>query len=784
MPVRVKTYPLAAAFTIAASTVMTTISTVRSVHAQSIRPLPSFDQLSGTHDIALSPWGPYSKRYAGISHIPDMRSGFRFDVSVAPGIVGSKPVVPNVLKPSGYIPWDIDSRMTHFTYRYELQWKDQVFVDVTYTIVDAKTVLMEMRCVNHTAQPQNLALNVFANMVYPTVYPRTQIQTSGNAFWVNAAQYTSLELSKRSPTYNLQTDGALRGEVRGKEFIDGRAVGRGFGANAGDTVTYDLPIRDRTPRQGVLRLRYRMKEGTQCTLHATGLVTADILLKGTGSFETVSVPYTRSDPKGSNRLNRLALTSGGGDAIDLNGLIVVPQGESEPQIRDAAPINNQPTTTTTENDATRTIRLKYDAVPNAVYGLAWDASVATVSNLQGKAGEDFDSTLTSLDKAQGAGTVGKYSGAGDANYTNLSIRSIALSANSEQTVRAVVVAAGSDDQAAARLAQIDVLQRRASALKSSAGDPFAGILPQGQKYTQSQRLMRSTVLSDIVYPVYTQGTNIRHFTPGKKWDSLYTWDAGFIALGLAEINRDLAIQCVNAYTTPVGSQSAFIHHGSPVPTQMFAFLELWQRTQSPELLQYFYPRLVQYYRFLSGSAPTSTTRNLKSSLVRTWDYFYNSGGWDDYPPQVAAHKQHLEQSIAPVVSTAHCIRVAKILRMAAKQLGRLEDIAGYDRDIAVFSDSLQKNSWDENAGYFSYVLHDRESNPTGHFQYTNAGTSAGTVTDPVNYNMGLDGVYPLFAGICTPHQQEVLLEKIFSSKHLWTPAGIGAVDQSAPYYRP
>lgn len=38
-----------------------------------------------SHDIAsLHAWGPYSKRYAGISHIPDMSKGIRFDFSVMP----------------------------------------------------------------------------------------------------------------------------------------------------------------------------------------------------------------------------------------------------------------------------------------------------------------------------------------------------------------------------------------------------------------------------------------------------------------------------------------------------------------------------------------------------------------------------------------------------------------------------------------------------------------------------------------------------------------------------
>ena len=51
--------------------------------AGAVFPLPSS---GNSHDIAsLHAWGPYSKRYAGISHIPDMRKGIRFDFSVMPG---------------------------------------------------------------------------------------------------------------------------------------------------------------------------------------------------------------------------------------------------------------------------------------------------------------------------------------------------------------------------------------------------------------------------------------------------------------------------------------------------------------------------------------------------------------------------------------------------------------------------------------------------------------------------------------------------------------------------
>ena len=84
---------------------------------------------------------------------------------------------------------------------------------------------------------------------------------------------------------------------------------------------------------------------------------------------------------------------------------------------------------------------------------------------------------------------------------------------------------------------------------------------------------------------------IRHFTPGKNWNSLYTWDLGFIALGMIDVDITKAFECIRAYTTPVGSESAFIHHGTPLPIQMYAYYDLWNNSQSREVLKFLYPRL-------------------------------------------------------------------------------------------------------------------------------------------------------------------------------------------------
>lgn len=115
-------------------------------------PLPSS---GNSHDIAsLHAWGPYSKRYAGISHIPDMRKGIRFDFSVMPGYYRNRQLVPHVLFESSYYPWEINPEMTRITYRYELEWKDRVYTDVTYHILDDNRTLVGIHCVNNTSMPQ------------------------------------------------------------------------------------------------------------------------------------------------------------------------------------------------------------------------------------------------------------------------------------------------------------------------------------------------------------------------------------------------------------------------------------------------------------------------------------------------------------------------------------------------------------------------------------------------------------------------------------------------------
>jgi len=303
--------------------------------------------------------------------------------------------------------------------------------------------------------------------------------------------------------------------------------------------------------------------------------------------------------------------------------------------------------------------------------------------------------------------------------------------------------------------------------------PTLAANPAGEAYRFSQQKMAATLLCNVVYPIYVKGAYIRHQTPGKWWDCLYTWDSGFIGLGLAELEPRRAVENLLAYLTdPDDDQRAFLHHGSPVPVQAALFFDLWNRWGDTDLLAQAYPRLKRYYEFLAGKAGSSTTAALGSGLLKTWDYFYNSGGWDDYPAQVHTHHQGLEASVTPVITTAQVIRMGKILTMAAEALGRTADAAELRADGQRFAQALQTHAWDEESGWFGYVVHDQ-------------GRPAGLLRHPSgeNFNRGLDGLYPLVAGICTPDQERRALEFLTSPDRLWTNVGITTVDQSAPYFR-
>jgi len=296
----------------------------------------------------------------------------------------------------------------------------------------------------------------------------------------------------------------------------------------------------------------------------------------------------------------------------------------------------------------------------------------------------------------------------------------------------------------------------------------------GKKYNFSQQLMKAAMMTNINFPIQVKGKNVRNHVPDKYFNCLYSWDSGFIGLGLSEFSKIRAIENLNAYLTePDDDECAFILSGTPLPVQIYLYTEIWNRFQDKEMLQFFYPKIKHFYDFLAGHILGSTVREFKTDLLKSWDYFYNSGGWDDYPPQwnIYINKKY---DTTPVVTTAHAIRFAKLLAKAATLSGHPDDVEIFQKDINAFTTALQKYSWDPDAKIFSYVEHDNGGNFKQIFRDKDS---------QLNYNYGMDGLSPLLSGICTEDQKEILFDRLQDPKHHWTKYGLSTVDMAAPYYR-
>ena len=233
-------------------------------------------------------------------------------------------------------------------------------------------------------------------------------------------------------------------------------------------------------------------------------------------------------------------------------------------------------------------------------------------------------------------------------------------------------------------------------------------------------------------------------------------------MGLSEIDTERAVDCLNAYMTPVGDiHSPYIFHGSPVPTQIFLYAEIFSKTGDVEFLRKFYPYIRQQYRFFADMRKCKGAK--KTGMFALWDIFYNSGGWDDYPPQKYVHDNKLEDEVCPVINTALTVLCGKILKNFAEFLEL--DTKEFDEDIEFYSNAVNKYAWDEESGYYGYVKND------------------GSIlkVDGVNADMGMDGAFPYIAGISDEHRSEKIIKNIKDG--MTTPIGVSVVDTCAPYFR-
>ncbi len=283
---------------------------------------PSF-----SHDLRLPAWGPYSKKYNGISHIPDIKRGIRFDLSVFPGYYRHRVTVPHTQWESGYHPWEAAPGLDYFSFRYELEWKDQVYCDVAFYPWqgdDEHARVVRCEFVNNTSRSQHTVLHYIAYLDFPPLKAYSEealipadVHLPPGAHWIDALDYRDLQFATPRPDDTLVYDGWTRGEVREHGFVNGSGIGQGYGADTGDRVVYTLnlpnPLAD-----GLLLVRYRAAEG-QVTFSIQGLPVHQITFPQSEDFALLPISLG-AVPAGDLTFE---LVSQGGAVLELDGFVLL-----------------------------------------------------------------------------------------------------------------------------------------------------------------------------------------------------------------------------------------------------------------------------------------------------------------------------------------------------------------------------------------------------------------------------------------------------------------------------
>ncbi len=717
--------------------------------------------------IKMPVWGPYSKKYMGLSKIVSALSkeGGRFDFTIHPTLWNSSVPVPNVTVPSSYHLWECSADYSYCSYRYELMWKDLVYADVSISKINDEAYLMRCCFNNNTELSQNCILNIFGALELP-YQDYVIINAPEKCIIKEANDYLSYNYKKPRPWDNENPDGMFKGMFRDKNFHLGKGLGdrcdhahvsflglEPFGVEAGDSVKYELSADDFN--KPVLAVRYRTVTEGDAKFSMNG---KEITLKNSPELRIAYLDYAENPE----------FVSLGGAGIELDFLAVVEEGNTITTSTEKYGYVPETEIEKVGRGCRATLKYPYDDCEFSILthnsntrqrtldsGSLEDALINRLSN--------GDHTYDDLKETFSNSFKRKSSDEG--YFHNSLIKSIFIEPNSTHIEYAVLSCGKfeplTDDE-------YEKIYNNARAKLDTAG-----FNSDGEKYKLSTDILKATLLTNAVYPVYRHGENIVHHTPGKRWDSFYTWDSGFIGMGLLEQSKELCQYVLDSYLCDESNEDfCFLLHGSLVPTQFAEYFELLKRTDDKHSLDFLYEKMKRYYEFLRGRTHGSTCNKFDNGLLTVYDYWYSCSGMDDYPAQVKMIADRAEEYSCPCLTTSQVIRAGKILKMVADFLGKADDAAIYEKDIEYSSKALNELAWDEESGYFGYTMYDKDKNKP-YIMKTESGE---------NWDKGFDGVYPLVAGAVEGERRNKLISHIKNPAEMWSNAGISAVDMSASYY--
>jgi len=710
-------------------------------------------------------WGPYSKWLGGASHLLDRKKGIMVDFAWVPSLTSRRSYVPHLKWDSDFYPESAESGLKSYSFRHKLSGTNGLSTLSAFTQckggIDYKYSFENKSQVEFSCEARLLvcirypSFNSGQDMPLPVV---SKPSVPG-IIWIDSLDYYGIEPETSSPLDRLVPDGHVLGELHPPGAVEGSALGHNFWGNEGDKVYYRTKLTNPIDPCAI-GLRYRSKGKGSILLKVNSEQSQSVSISSSEEFCCEYIYY----PQGLEGEIELELESSGIEGFELDGIVI---GDEKLIPLVEFNLKNQSDWPEIDNLTAKSLTLNYPVV-SASYNIEWSHPSVDIRRITASEIESLLKRTVNEHTWEHITNVWNSEDNKGITYLIMDFKDIVLEPGESYSIYGKIQ----------NQLKNNTDLEKAAIITTTSIDPvqITPLSTEGKRYQQGARALAAGIRTNMVFPLLRGGEFIPQISPGKWWDSLYTWDAGFVGLGLQGMGETkLATALLATYlTNPKDPQRPFIHHGTPVPVQIYLFRELWQNSDphGKRLLQGWIPSLERMHNFLIGRNSYSTTDRFQSGLIQTWDYFYNGGGWDDYPPQKYMHQQKLTSLTSPVATSAHLIRTAKILLQMSECTGQEVDRKSLEADIKRLSAALKKHSWDEESSYFGYVIHD------------NSGTPKKLLKLPSgeNLNKGMGGIYPLITGECSTEIENQLIKHLENPNELWTDYGWSTVDQSASYY--
>ena len=117
-------------------------------------------KMDKNYSLNLPDWGPYNKLYLGAAHISDKKKGLRFDLNLFPGYFRRSVMSVRDLADSGLKIMDASNNLTKFSYRYELEWKDKLYIDADFSS-NNNVLTVKFNIINNTEKAESISYKPF-----------------------------------------------------------------------------------------------------------------------------------------------------------------------------------------------------------------------------------------------------------------------------------------------------------------------------------------------------------------------------------------------------------------------------------------------------------------------------------------------------------------------------------------------------------------------------------------------------------------------------------------------